>query len=149
MSEPSAQEKKEQRLRLLDDEIGRKLAEAQQSGELRAAPSYGKPLNLGDGYAETPDDLKMPMKILKDAGVVPAEVEAMREIAARRVALPAVAPLGDELEHGVAEQASGVVVAGLAGQGERGRAQGGFVREGSLHQGDLWSGNGGGGTGVR
>ncbi len=107
MSESSAQEKKEQRLRLLDDEIGRKLAEAQQTGELRAAPSYGKPLNLGDGYAETPDDLKMPMKILKDAGVVPAEVEAMREIAALQAgldALPAGAPEARALQQRIAEK---------------------------------------------
>ncbi|MBL8360501.1 MAG: DUF1992 domain-containing protein [Rubrivivax sp.] len=107
MSESSAQEKKEQRLRLLDDEIGHKLAEAQHSGELRAAPSYGKPLNLGDGYAETPDELKMPMKILKDAGVVPAEVEAMREIAALQAeldAMPAGSAAARALQQRIAEK---------------------------------------------
>ena len=45
----AAQEKKEQRLKLLDDHIGRSLAESEARGELKAAPSYGKPLNLGDG----------------------------------------------------------------------------------------------------
>jgi Domain of unknown function (DUF1992) len=77
----NAEEKKEQRLKLLEDHIGRHLHESEQSGELQAAPSYGKPLGFGDGYDETPAELRMGMKILKDAGVVPPEVEAMREAA--------------------------------------------------------------------
>jgi hypothetical protein len=75
-------EEREQRLKLLEDDIGRALADSQRSGELQAAPSYGKPLNLGDGYDETPAELRMPMKVLKDAGVVPPEVETMQRIAA-------------------------------------------------------------------
>jgi hypothetical protein len=78
----TAQEKKEQRLKLLDDHIGESLRQSEQIGELQAAPSYGKPLGFGDGYEETPAELRMGMKILKDAGVVPPEVEAMREAAA-------------------------------------------------------------------
>ncbi|MDO9091697.1 MAG: DUF1992 domain-containing protein [Rubrivivax sp.] len=80
----SAAEKREQRLKLLEDDIGRQLAESHRSGELRSAPSYGKPLNLGDGYDETPAELRMGMKILKDAGVVPPEVELMQQIEAQR-----------------------------------------------------------------
>ena len=80
-SVPPAQDKREQRLKLLDDHIGQHLRESQATGELRAAPSYGKPLGFGDGYDETPAELRMGMKILKDAGVVPPEVEAMREAA--------------------------------------------------------------------
>ncbi len=90
MSQPSAQEKKEQRLKLLEDDIGRHLAESEKSGELRAAPSFGKPLDFGDGYDETPAELRMPMKVLKDAGVVPPEVEVMREIAALQAELDAL-----------------------------------------------------------
>ena len=78
----TAQERKEQRLKLLDDHIGQHLRESEQTGELESAPSYGKPLAFGDGYDETPAELRMGMKILKDAGVVPPEVEAMREAAA-------------------------------------------------------------------
>lgn len=78
----NAQEKKEQRLKLLEDHIGEQLRDSERSGELRAAPSYGKPLSFGDGYDETPVELRMGMKVLKDAGVVPPEVEAMREAAA-------------------------------------------------------------------
>ena len=65
----NAEERREQRLKLLEDDIGRHLRESESCGELKAAPSYGKPLNFGDGYDETPDDLRMPMKVLKDAGV--------------------------------------------------------------------------------
>lgn len=85
----NAAEKREQRLRLLDDHIGRALAESESSGELRRAPSYGRPLHFGDGYDETPDALKMPFKVLKDAGVVPPEVELMRQIAALQQQLQA------------------------------------------------------------
>ena len=43
----NAREKREQRLKLLEDHIGRSLAESAKSGELAAAPSYGKPLDFG------------------------------------------------------------------------------------------------------
>jgi Domain of unknown function (DUF1992) len=82
----STEDKRENRLRLLEDHIGRSLAESDETGELRSARSYGKPLVFGDGYDQTPDELRMPMKILKDAGIVPPEVEVMRELAALREA---------------------------------------------------------------
>ena len=81
-TESNDQQKREQRLQLLEDDIGRSLAESELSGELQAAPSYGKPLNFGDGYDDTPAELRMSMKVLKDAGVVPPEVETMQRIAA-------------------------------------------------------------------
>lgn len=77
----NAEDKRAQRLQLQEDHIGRALRESEASGELRAAPSYGKPLSFGDGYDETPAELRMPMKILKDAGVVPHEITLMREAA--------------------------------------------------------------------
>jgi hypothetical protein len=82
------QEKKERRLKLLEDHIGRSLAEAEKSGELKAAKSYGKPLDLGDGYDETPAELRMPFKMLKDSGYLPPEVQLMRDIEALRASLP-------------------------------------------------------------
>ena len=51
------------------------------------AASYGKPLNLTDGYEQTPVELRMGYKILKQAGVVPAEVELMQRIEALRQSL--------------------------------------------------------------
>ena len=83
----SVEDKREQRLKLLEDHIGRSLTESQHNGELKSAPSYGKPLNLGDGYFETPDELRMGFKVLKDAGVLPPEVELMRQIEALRQSL--------------------------------------------------------------
>ena len=83
----ATEEKREQRLKLLDDHIGRALAQAEESGELRAAAGYGKPLNFGDGYDETPAELRLPFKMLKDSGFVPPEIELMREIEALRRSL--------------------------------------------------------------
>jgi hypothetical protein len=101
------EERREQRLKLQDDHIGRALADSAASGELRSAPSYGKPLHFGDGYDETPPALRMAMKVLKDAGVVPPEVEAMQQIAALQAELDALAPddaAGDGLRRRIADK---------------------------------------------
>jgi hypothetical protein len=66
-------------MRSLDEEIARRLAEAAASGELSKAESYGKPLAETEGWNDTPEALRLPFKILKDAGVVPREVEMFRE----------------------------------------------------------------------
>lgn len=78
------EQKRENALRMVEDHIGRHLADSEKSGELRAAASFGKPLDFGDGYCETPEDLRMGYKILKDGGYVPPEVEMMQEIEALR-----------------------------------------------------------------
>lgn len=70
----------------LDDEIGRHLAAAAASGELRAAPSYGKPLVAPDGWAQTPEEFRQAFKILKDAGFAPPEVALFHERARLREA---------------------------------------------------------------
>ena len=85
----ATEEKREQRLKLLEDHIGKSLSESQD--EMRTAPSFGKPMSFGDGYDETPAELRMGMKVLKDAGIVPPEVEVMREIAALQAQLAATA----------------------------------------------------------
>jgi DNA-binding transcriptional ArsR family regulator len=85
-SSSSREDKRLERLKLLDDHIGQHLRASEASGELRQAPSFGKPLDLGDGYDETPPELRMPMKVLKDAGVVPPEVELLHELARLRAA---------------------------------------------------------------
>lgn len=72
----------EQRKPTLDEHIAEQLALSAASGELQAAPSWGKPLDFGDGYDDTPVELRMGFKILKDAGVVPHEVTMLREVAA-------------------------------------------------------------------
>ena len=91
----NAEKKREQRLKLLEDHISQSLTESAANGELESAPSYGKPLDFGDGYDDTPPELRMGMKILKDAGVVPPEVEFMQQIEALRQSLEG-APDSDE-----------------------------------------------------
>ena len=83
------QDKREERLKLLDDDIGRALRDSEARGELRAAPSYGRPFALDDGYEATPVELRLGFKILKNAGVLPPEVEWMREITALQQRLDA------------------------------------------------------------
>ena len=73
----------------LDDHIAQSLRNSERSGELRSAPSYGKPLAPTEGWDETPAEFRLPFKILKDAGIVPPEVEAMREVAALKRELQA------------------------------------------------------------
>ena len=72
-----------------DDDIARHLEHARRCGELAAIDGFGKPLPESTGWNETPDTLRMPFKVLKDAGVVPVEVELMRERAQLRAALAA------------------------------------------------------------
>lgn len=85
----SHEDKRLQRLQLQDDLIGRALRRSEANGELQSAPSWGKPLAFGDGYDETPPELRMGHKILKDAGVLPPEVETLRVIAGLRRELDA------------------------------------------------------------
>jgi hypothetical protein len=73
----------------LDDHIAQSLRDSERSGELRSAPSYGKPLAPTEGWDETPAEFRLPFKMLKDAGIVPPEVEAMREVAALKRELEA------------------------------------------------------------
>ncbi|HUR89595.1 MAG TPA: DnaJ family domain-containing protein [Ramlibacter sp.] len=63
----------------LDEEIAKHLAAAAASGELQAAPSYGKPLARAEGWDDTPEELRQAFKILKDAGFVPPEVAWFHE----------------------------------------------------------------------
>jgi hypothetical protein len=81
----------------LDDEIARYLEEARASGELQAAKGYGKPLPGIAGWEETPEALRMPFKILKDAGVPPPEIALFHERARLRSTLDACT---DEEERG-------------------------------------------------
>lgn len=72
-----------------DDEIARHLREAAASGELAGIDGYGKPLPEIPGWEATPDELRMPFRILKNAGFAPPEVELFRERAALQAALAA------------------------------------------------------------
>ena len=87
---------REKRLRTLDEQIAEALRVAQESGELAKARDYGKPLDFGDGYDDTPPELRMAMKVLKDSGYAPPEVALLHELATLRTALASVDPASDE-----------------------------------------------------
>ena len=82
----------------IDEQIAQSLRESLASGELATAASWGKPLDLADGYAQTPEELRMAFKALKDAGFVPPEVETMQRIAALREQLAALSDMTDPAE---------------------------------------------------
>ena len=65
----------------IDDIIGAWVKRVERTGELEQGRQWGKPLDLDDGYEQTPEDRRMTHKILKNAGFVPWEVEAMQRIA--------------------------------------------------------------------
>jgi Domain of unknown function (DUF1992) len=92
----NAQDKRAQRLQLQEDHIGQHLRQSESTGELKAAASYGKPLDFGDGYEQTPAELRMGMKILKDAGVVPPEVEALQRAAQLKADIEACTDLSEK-----------------------------------------------------
>ena len=83
-----------------DEEIARHLREAMASGELAGTPGFGKPLPEDAGWEATPEELRMPFKILKNAGFVPPEVELFHERAVLNAALAAA----DEAERSALRQ---------------------------------------------
>ena len=70
-----------------DEEIARHLREALASGELAGTPGFGKPLAEDVAWEATPEALRMPFKILKNAGFAPPEIELFHERAALAAAL--------------------------------------------------------------
>lgn len=78
-----------------DEEIARRVHEALDSGELGQAKGYGKPLPDDPGWEATPAALRMPMKILKDAGAAPPEVALFHERARVRALLAGAPEPGD------------------------------------------------------
>jgi len=90
MPSPTDSERRKARdaaLRTLDEAIGEHIDEALRSGELKTAPSFGKPMPDAEGWHETPTEFRLPFKILKNAGVAPPEIELFHRRAALRHAL--------------------------------------------------------------
>ena len=58
----------------------RKIEEALTRGELAGLPGEGRPLELDDD-ALVPEELRLAYRVMKNAGYVPPEIEARREIA--------------------------------------------------------------------
>ena len=82
-------------MRSFDDEIARRLQEAADSGELQGAKGYGKPTPEDPAWDATPEALRMPMKILKDAGAAPPEIAMFHERAQLRQQIASVTESGE------------------------------------------------------
>jgi hypothetical protein len=67
-------------MHFLDLLAEQRIAEAERDGMLKDLPGAGAPLNLDDDRL-IPEDLRMAYRILKNAGYVPPEVTALRELA--------------------------------------------------------------------
>lgn len=69
--------------------IERRIDEARRQGAFDDLPGAGKPLNLDDDRL-VPEELRAAFRVLKNAGYVPSEVEALRDLDAMlRVAVDA------------------------------------------------------------
>jgi len=58
----------------------RRIQEAIERGEFDDLPGKGKPLDLGEDDRTVPAELRMAYRILKNAGLLPPEVELHKEI---------------------------------------------------------------------
>ena len=59
--------------------VDEKIEEAIARGELDNLPGKGEPLDL-DAYFATPEHLRMGYSILKNADIIPEEIELLRQI---------------------------------------------------------------------
>ena len=66
-------------MQTLDSLVERRIREAQERGEFDDLPGSGAPLALDDDPL-VPEDLRVPYRLLKNAGFIPPELEAFREI---------------------------------------------------------------------
>ena len=62
---------------------------AMARGEFANLPGQGKPLDLTE-YFNTPEDVRVAQSVLKNAGMVPVEIELLQEIAAVKELLDSV-----------------------------------------------------------
>jgi hypothetical protein len=66
-------------LKGLDELIERRIAEAQQRGDFDGLPGAGRPLPEED-MTGVPQELRVAIRVLRNAGAVPAEIEALRDL---------------------------------------------------------------------
>ena len=64
---------------LIDKIAEQRIAEANQKGEFENLSGAGKPLVL-DGDQQVPESLRVGYRMLKNAGFIPAELQARKEI---------------------------------------------------------------------
>jgi hypothetical protein len=70
------------------------IREAMARGEFDNLPGKGKPIDLSD-YFNTPEDVRLAYSIMKNAGVLPEEVEILKEIEALSSELEACTDEGE------------------------------------------------------
>jgi hypothetical protein len=70
------------------------IREAQERGDFDNLKGMGKPIDLS-AYFETPEELRTAYSLLKNAGMAPAEVDLLGEIAALKERLASVHGEGD------------------------------------------------------
>jgi hypothetical protein len=73
----------------LDKAVEAIIREAQERGDFDNLPGRGKPIDLG-AYFDTPAEVRNAYATLKNAGMVPAEIELLQDIAALKERLTAV-----------------------------------------------------------
>lgn len=86
MTDPAESERRKKRdllIQMQDDEIGKLIARAYETGEIQSAESFGKPMKA-DGFVETPGEFRMPFKVLRNADAVPPEIFMFRKRAELR-----------------------------------------------------------------
>lgn len=66
-------------MEFLDQLAEQRIREAQSRGELERLPGSGQALNLDDD-SMVPPELRMAYRVLKNAGMVPPEVENLRQL---------------------------------------------------------------------
>ena len=83
---PTAGDKGATRETVLEKKVDVKIVEsiiqeAMARGEFENLPGKGKPIDLTE-YFNTPKDVRVAQSLLKNAGMVPVEIELLQEIAA-------------------------------------------------------------------
>ena len=81
-------------MNLIDHLVEQKISEAIARGELSGLPGEGAPLQLDDDVL-IPEQLRMAYRILRNAGFVPPEVAALREIGDLRERIEELSHDGD------------------------------------------------------
>jgi hypothetical protein len=85
--------------------IEQKIQEAMANGEFDNLPGKGEPLDLSDYFA-TPEDLRVGLSVLKNAGYVPEQFQLLKEAEALREKLDRCNDDGekDRLKKAIAER---------------------------------------------
>lgn len=76
----------------------RRILEAMERGEFDDLPGKGKPLDLEDDDPMVPEELRMAYRIMKNAGMLPPELELRKEILRLSDLLDAVRDEGERRE---------------------------------------------------